>query len=113
MDKKLPSMYQNNINKTLTNSMKTYYSNKYYTKPNNTKYEEKKEDITKPKYEISVKKKIYNIFKNNKYKYVIDVKVVYKDRQEDIKLIGQDNRNIITYDKNKIRIDDIIDIYEI
>lgn len=107
MKKELPSMYQNDIKKEITNSMNTYYSKTNFMKPREVA--PVKESTNK--YVISAKKKVYNIFKANKYEYIINTKIEYNDgRVEERKIIGQDKQFIITLDKEKINIDDIKDI---
>lgn len=119
MDKKLPSMYQSDIKKEIKNSMNSYYSKNNYAKKSNNTLNTKEKQVEKKynsdtKYVISVRKKIYNIFKACKYEFVIDTKIEYNDGVvEERKIIGQDSKNIITFDREKIRIDDIKDIYMI
>lgn len=114
MDKKLPSMYQSDIKKEIKNSMNSYYSrNNVKKKSDNGKIISDTKSKTQEKsYIISARKKVYNIFKISKYDFVINTRIEYNDGKiEDRKIIGQDNKNIITFDREKIRIDDIKDIY--
>lgn len=86
-----PKVFQNTINKNITN-------NKLYS------------DSSKIKQAIDVNSKINNMFKSSSYIYKLDVIITLKNKQVKKIIIGKKNNNLITIDNELIKIDDIIDI---
>ena len=105
MDKKLPEVFHNTINKRITNNEDVYYSaNKEVGKKIDTK-----KDITNNN-KINIKRKINEIFASPNYVYKANVNIVTNDGIINKKVIGRNQKNLITMDNEKINIDDIIDI---
>lgn len=96
MNKELPKVFRNNLNKDFNNNNKFFYG----------KYEPK-EDI---KDDRTVKQKINEVFSAPNYVYKANVKIVLKDKTIDKKIIGRNKDYIITMDNDLIPIRDIIDI---
>ena len=105
MDKKLPKVFQNKIDKDISNNNKFYYSaNK---KNDNTVNENMKEEITNHK---NINKKVNEIFSSPTYVYKANVEITTKDSTITTKIIGRNKSYLITMDNKTIKIDDIIDI---
>ncbi len=105
MNKELPKMYQNKINKDINNTQKLYssFSN------NINDYEER----TAVKYpNVSINKKIDNIFSAYDYVYKADVTIVTDNNKLKKTIVARDNNNLITIDNEYIPISIIRDIYK-
>ena len=106
MDKKLPKVFQNTIDKDISNNDKYYYSaNKSET--NNEVKEENKHKVIKPN---NINKKINEIFASPTYVYKANVEVTTKESTITTKIIGRNKNYLITMDNKTIPIKDIIDI---
>ena len=89
------SFFANKIDKVINNNEKVYYSNLKEKKVKNTK---------------SVYQKINDIFSSRNYIYKADVVITTNTGEVNKRIIGRNNKNLIT-DKNEIiPIDSIIDI---
>lgn len=106
MNKKIPKVFQNKINKNINNNNKYYYSANRNTNDNIVKEDVNKE-ITKPK---NINKKINEIFSSPTYVYKANVEITTKDSTITTKIIGRNKSYLITMDNKTIKIDDIIDI---
>lgn len=104
MEKKLPSIFANKINKNIDNNKKIYYSD---LEQNKIK-EQQNNNFLKP--QININQKINKIFNSPKYVYKADVTIKLKDKTINKKIIGKNNNNIITIDNELIPISDIEDI---
>ena len=105
MDKKLPKVFQNKIDKDVSNNDKYYYSaNK--TNDNNVK-ESVNKKVIKPK---NINKKINEIFASPTYVYKANVEITTKNSTITTKIIGRNKSYLITMDNKTIKIDEIIDI---
>lgn len=98
MNKKLPKVFQNQINKNINNNEKYYYS------ANNKK---NKNEINEPK---NIRKIINSIFLSPNYIYKANVIIKTKNAEYETKIIGRNKEYLITMDNKTIKIDDIIDI---
>ena len=98
MEKKIPKVFANKINRKIENN--DSYS---YTKNN----EFLKDDVVD---NLDINSKINNIFKSTNYIYKVDVNIKLKDGIVDKKIIGKKNGYLITMDNELIKIDDILDI---
>lgn len=108
MNKELPKMYQNKINKTINNTQKVFNSME-----NNMERGIKETKTEKQKYSnIPITKKIDNIF--NSYDYVYKASVTIVTDTETIKktIVARDNNNLITINNEYIPISIIRDIYK-
>ena len=94
--KKLPKVYVSPIDKDLQNNKQLFYS-KLSEESQNTK---------------SVIQKINDIFHSRNFVYKKDVLVITKNGSKVISLVGRTNDALLSLDKEKILISDIIEIKE-
>ena len=106
MEKKLPKVYANRIDKNINNNKKVVYSSSSEIVE---KSQELKEEQT-INLGKSVNQKINDIFNSPRYVYKADVDITLKDKKIKVKLVGKNNNKLITLDNELISIDDIIDI---
>ena len=99
MDKKLPKVFANKIEKELKNNDRVFYGNK----------KENKKEIKK-RDELDVYQKINRIFSSNRYVYKADVVITLASGKIIKKIIGRNKSELITMDNEIINIDDILDI---
>lgn len=100
---KLPEIFANKLDKKFTNNSEYSYGVK----------EEAKENInesSKLSIEPDINKKINKIFTSTNYIYKADVKITTEKEVLIKKIIGKNNKNIITLDNKLIPIDTIKDI---
>ena len=105
MEKKLPKVFANSIDKKLNNNETIYYEKK----------EKETEKVEKPKKTIlndsfNLNQKINKIFGSSRYVYKADVDITLKDGKISKKIIGRNKNELITMDNELIKISDIIDI---
>lgn len=101
--KELPKMYQTKINKPINSIQKVYSS----IDKDNTK------EIRRSKYsDISIDKKIDNIFNSYDYVYKADVTIVTDDEVMNKRIVARNKNNLITIDNEFIPISIIRDIYK-
>ncbi len=107
MEKKLPEIFANKIDKNINNNERFYYSKL-------NEQEEKKEPTKvtnqKNKPELNVNQKINKIFNSTKYVYKADVKITLENEQIECRIIGRNPNHLITIDNKLIPISSIIDI---
>jgi hypothetical protein len=99
VEKKLPSVFANKIEKKLINNDSYFRSN-----------QEIKEEKKELKKDININQKINNIFNSSRYVYKADVEIKLKDKTIIKKIIGKNDYNLITIDNELIPIENIIDI---
>lgn len=99
MDKKLPKVFQNKIDKDLNNNNKFFYS------ANN-----KNENQSQAEKPIDINKKINEIFSSPNYVYKANVEIKTKSNSYVTKIIGRNKNYLITMDNKTIPISEIIDI---
>lgn len=103
MEKKLPKVFANKIEKTINNNSKIYNST--------SETDEKKPEIqNNNKVEKTILKKINEIMNSKKYIYKIPVKININGNEKITKIIGKNKTNIITIDNEIIKIEEINDI---
>lgn len=101
MNKKLPSIFANKIDKKLENNSRVCV----------TKNEDRNVIMEEVKPEkIDINKKLNKIFSSPKYVYKASVTITLKDKVITKKIIGKNGKNIITLDNELIPIEDILDI---
>lgn len=100
MEKKLPKVFANKIEKNLRNNEKIYYGK-------SEKRTTKKDDISKS---LTIYQKINKIFSSSRYVYKADVIITLKDKTITKKIIGRNKNELITMDNEIIEIKDILDI---
>lgn len=106
MSKELPKMYQTKINKPIKSIQQIYNSANIQNNNINT---EKKEI----KYSnISIDKKISNIFNASDYVYKADVTIVTDNDILYKRIVARNKNNLITIDNEFIPINIIRDIYK-
>lgn len=106
MKDKLPGVFANKIDHKVNNNKEYSYGSEEVINDNNKeKNIEKIKNIT-----LNVEQKINKIFSSSKYIYKIDVKIKTKDSEYTKRIIGKNNKNLITKDNELIPIDNIIDI---
>ena len=98
MEKKIPKVFQNNIDKDISNNDKYYYS------ANKSDIINK---VDKPK---NINKKINEIFASPTYVYKANVEIKTNNSTLSTKIIGRNKNYLITMDNKTIPINDIIDI---
>lgn len=96
MDKKLPRVFANKIDKKLNNNSTYYISNE---KKNVAQF-----------HTNDINKKINEIFNSTSYLYRANVIITLKNGDVVKKIIGKNNSQLITIDNELIPIDDILDI---
>ena len=99
MKKELPHVYQNRIDKDISNNKKVDYSGLR---------DEVKVEKNKPT--KTVNQKINDIFNSPRYVYKAEVEIQLKDRTVTKKIIGHNKNQLITFDNEIIPISDIVDI---
>ena len=103
MSKELPKMYQTKINKPINSIQKVYSS----INNSNT------EDRSYNKYsDISIDKKIDNIFNSYDYVYKADVTIVTDEGTVSKRIVARNKNILITIDNEFIPISVIRDIYK-
>ena len=101
MEKKLPKVFANKIDKNLNNNETVYYN----------KNEERKIEEKDPLSSIlTVNQKINQIFSSARYVYKADVVITTKSGKINKRIIGRNRNELITMDNEVININDIIDI---
>lgn len=100
--KELPKMYQNKINKKIDSIQKVYNS-----------FEDRTTKTSDIKYgNISIDKKIEDIFSSPEYVYKADVTIVTDKETIKKRIVARNKNNIITIDNEYIPISIIRDIYK-
>lgn len=99
--KDLPKVFANKIDDDLNNTQEFFYGNERSIK------------LEKNKDNISINKKINDIFSSKDFIYKCKVRICFLDREEDKIIIGKTNNNLITIDGELIKIIDIINITKI
>ena len=101
MEKKLPKVFANKIDKELKNNKTVYYN----------KNEERKIEEKDPLSSIlTVNQKINQIFSSARYVYKADVIITTKNGKLNKRIIGRNRNELITMDNEVININDILDI---
>lgn len=100
MDKKLPKVFANKIDKPFKNNETVYYD----------RNEEKKEEPIKINSALTINQKINQIFGSSRYVYKADVVITTKNGAFNKKIIGRNRHELITMDNEVIPINEILDI---
>ena len=118
MNKKLPKIFHNDISKSLNNNENVYYSanskndnnnsnNNNNNDDDNTFFNNERKNMTIKK---GIKQKINEIFASSSYVYKANVVIKTKDTTINRRIIGRNNKYLITMDNEKIPIESIVDI---
>lgn len=105
MDKKLPGVFVNRINKKLSNNESVFYEKK------NINFDSLVNNKLNKDTSKTVNEKINSIFTSNEYVYKMEVIIKLKDKTLTKKIIGRNKNELITIEGEVISIDDVIDIY--
>ncbi len=107
MNKKLPRVFANKIEKKIKNNKEVYIS----TNKQEQEYKNEKQNRLNTK---SISQKINEIIKSKKYTYKVPVKIQLNDKEIVTNIIGKNQNNLITINNELIKINDIqnIEIYE-
>lgn len=105
MEKKLPSVYANKIEKQVSNNERVAYS-----KTNEERNSEMLENSTTTNMAVNINQKLNSIFNSPRYVYKAEVEITLKDKIIVKKIIGQNQNYLITLENELIPISEIIDI---
>ena len=111
MEKKLPKVFANKIDKTLDNNRNVFYSSKDEDLDLRSS---ETDDRNVRSFDSSIKninQKINSIFTSTRYVYKADVDIITKDGKISKRVIGKNSTHLITIDNELIPINDIVDIY--
>ena len=101
MNKKLPNIFVNKINKKLDNNKEVYYS----------EHENHEENVIDEFKGIkNIRDKINEMYKDVPFLYKKKVLITMKDKTFESKVISYNQNYLITMDNKRILLDDIIDI---
>lgn len=100
MEKKLPEIFHNKIEKKLNNNESVFYS----------KDNKKIETEDNRNDNLNISQKINQIFSSPNYIYKADVLIKLKDKELNTRIIGRNKNFLITMDNQLIPITDILDI---
>lgn len=96
--KKLPKIYQNTINKQINNNKKVYYIN------GNSKQEIKNDNMNQNQIDLVID----GIFNDDGFAFNIPVIIKTNTKTYETSLITRTNEYLLTFDKHKIKVSDII-----
>ena len=100
MEKKLPKVFANKIDKNLNNNETVYYN----------KNEVRSEQKDNSSSIFTVNQKINQIFSSARYVYKADVIITTKNDKMNKRIIGRNRNELITMDNEVINVNDILDI---
>lgn len=104
MNKELPKMYHNKINKTVNSIQKVYSSMENH----------KNNELRQNKYSsISIDQKIEQIFQEKDFVYKADVEIITDTETIRKRIVARNQNNLITIDNEYIPISIIRDIYKV
>ena len=107
MEKKLPKVFANPLDHKIENNKEVFYSqNEKGLEPLTS--EPSKISSLKEK---SISQKIQDIFNAKSYVYKADVKIKLKSGIVEKKIVGKNQKYLITLDNEKIPLEDILDIW--
>lgn len=104
MNKKVPKIFVNKINK-INNNKEVFYS---FKDNNDFEYEQKEENSVN---EFELQNKIDKLFRTNDFIYKKKFHIKTKYSEGDFIVISKNYDYLLTIDGNRIYIKDIIDIY--
>lgn len=101
MNKKLPNIFVNKIDKKLDNNEKVYYG----------EHGKNKEDVVDEFKDIKdIRDKMNEMYKDVPFLYKKKVSITLKDKTMEAKVISYNQNYLITMNNERILLDDIIDI---
>lgn len=96
MDRKLPNIYANPIQKKLNNTQETYYGGERILK--------------KSSHGGSIPQKIHDIFSSRDFVYKKRVRITTNSGEKECVLVGRTEKSLLTMENETIPISSIIDI---
>lgn len=105
LEKKLPKVFANKINKNAGNNNNVFYSD--YDNKNDFS-RNKESDVKFP--EKNLNQKLNDIFNSPNYIYKADVIIRLKDKTITKRIVGRNSTHLITIENELIPLSDIIDI---
>lgn len=110
MEKKLPKVFANKIDKTLDNNRNVFYSSKDEELDLRSSETDDRNVRAFDSNGQNINQKINSIFSSTKYVYKADVDIVTRNGRISKRVIGKNSTHLITIDNELIPITDIIDI---
>lgn len=110
MEKKLPKVFANKIDKTLDNNRNVFYSSKDEELDLRSIETDDRNVRAFDSNGQNINQKINSIFSSTKYVYKADVDIVTRVGRISKRVIGKNSTHLITIDNELIPITDIIDI---
>lgn len=112
VEKKLPKVFANKIEKELNNNKKIFYSKENTNTSESNRFDRslKENNEIRSRESKNIYQKINDIFSSEKYVYKADVNIRTKSGNIKTKIIGQNSTHLITIDNELIAITDIEDI---
>ena len=104
VNKKIPKVFANKINRKAGNNENVYYSDHDNIE---TSHEDIKDEI---KFDKNINQKINDIFNSPTYIYKADVEITLKNGVVSKRIVGKNNTHLITMENELIPISDIRDI---
>lgn len=108
MEKKLPNVFANKIEKEFHNNEKVFYSKEQSQE--NDRLERTTTLNSKIDHHQNINQKIYAIFNSPRYVYKADVIITTKSATLEKRIIGKTGNHLITIDNELIPISEITDI---
>lgn len=106
MEKKLPKVFANQIDKNFSNNEKVFVA----SREPKEEIKEKQKKIDLDLRGMNINQKIKSIFNSKNYIYKADVEISRNGQKSVKKIIGKSGNNLITIDNEIIPIDTIEDI---
>lgn len=105
MDKKLPKVFANQIDRPIKNNETVYYGS-------DVKNDKEERGIVSKRKIVgaSIYQKINNIFNSTNYIYKADVELKINGKKVNKRIVGKNNSHLITFDNELIAISEIEDI---
>lgn len=114
MDKKIPKVFANKVEKRTGNNEEVYYSNHDNLKreKNTSTLQEEQTSMTGSKQipSMNINQKINAIFNSSNYIYKADCEIKLKNETVNKRIVGKNMTHLITMDNELIPIVDIVDI---
>ena len=104
MEKKLPKIFANKIDKDAGNNKNVFYSD------HNDNVNSSKESKDFRVNNKNLNQKLNDIFNSSDYIYKADVEIKLKDKLITKRIVGRNNTHLITFENELIPLSDIIDI---
>ena len=108
MEKKLPGVFPGKVKKNSGNNKQVFYSEK--EEKNIPVVGNNKKENPKLKNKKNINQKINEIFRSKSYIYKADVEISLKDETVSKRIVGKNNKYLITIENELIPISDILDI---